>query len=229
MKEKVERSLSIRKLNLEFNDLERIVDKWGYFRQLYLENMPEIFELARKDICLWAGVYNLDWVSFFSPIERIAWGSIRDYGGIVLYPQFPLFNYFIDFANPYLRIGLELDGKDYHDPEKDEKRDQFLYEYGWIIYRVSGKECYHHCLDLSQIEEQQIEGVRKQDEIKNWLLNSCDGLVFAIRYFYFMDLNEKEYYKNIYLFPNDEYSDRLNLEYLVKETLQNHSLVTLDF
>lgn len=59
--------------------------------------------------------------------------------GLPLYPQFPLFNYFIDFANPYLRIGVELDGKQ-HDQNVDQERDDRLAEYGWSIFRIAGLE-----------------------------------------------------------------------------------------
>ncbi len=127
-----------RKLKLDYRELEKITDKWGYIRQVYMEKMPYIMEMAKFDISNMIDPYLMDWLPIFTPIEVIAWNKIRSLGRIALYPQFPLFNYFIDFANPYLRIGLELDGKDFHDDVKDKLRDQKLSEFGWKIYRVKG-------------------------------------------------------------------------------------------
>ena len=54
------------------------------------------------------------------------------YYGIVLYPQYPVGNCIVDFGNPVLKIGLGLDGAEYHDSVKDYKRDLGLKrEYGW--------------------------------------------------------------------------------------------------
>ncbi|MGB3777043.1 MAG: DUF559 domain-containing protein, partial [Tunicatimonas sp.] len=130
------------KLKLDFCDLEKITDKWGFIRQAYVEKMPDIMKVSKDDVRRGISPYFIDWVPVFTPIEQEAWNSIRSTGGIAMYPQFPLFNYFIDFANPYLRIGLEMDGKDFHDQNKDKLRDQKLADYGWKIFRVSGKECY---------------------------------------------------------------------------------------
>lgn len=186
-----------RKLSIDFDKLDKITDKWGYLRQVYMENIPEILHVANGSKTQWAQVYHLDWPSFFSPIERIAWGSIRDLGYIVLYPQFPLFNYFIDFANPFLKIGLELDGQEYHNPVKDRERDQMLAEYGWKIFRVSGAEAHTRYMNISEIEERDVEGVKKQEMVEHWLLNTCDGVIFALRYWYFLNDEEKEHYGSI--------------------------------
>src|SRR6266498_5536117 len=119
-------------LRLDFLELKSITDKWGYIRQVYMELLPDILEKAKKNVTKWAVSYPLDWMQVFSDAERICWESIRS-KRIVLYPQFPVFNYFIDFGHPYLRIGLEVDGKDHHDPEKDKKRDELFWRIGWKV------------------------------------------------------------------------------------------------
>jgi very-short-patch-repair endonuclease len=174
------------KLRERFNKLNHIVDKWGYLRQLYMENISDILKVSEENIHRWSDVYYLDWPSFFSPIEKIAWNSIRDLGFVVLYPQFPLFNYFIDFANPYLRIGLELDGK-CHDKIKDRERDIFLHEYGWEIFRITGRESFLSYKNISEIEEDGIIGLQKKEQIEHWFLNTFDGVLNAIRYTYFFN------------------------------------------
>jgi len=83
-------------------------------------------------------------------------------GGIVLYPQFPIFNSFIDFANPYLKIGLELDGKDYHNLDKDYETDKKLSRFGWKIFRVTGKEANTDYLTNIELDDRGITGLEKK-------------------------------------------------------------------
>ncbi len=78
----------------DFNQLTQITDKWGCFRQLYIENIADIISTSEKNIQNWTNAYYLDWYSHFSPIEKQAWNSIREMNGVVLYPQFPVFNFF---------------------------------------------------------------------------------------------------------------------------------------
>ena len=96
-----------------------------------MEIIPDIMMTSQQNINQQIDPYFIDWLLDFSPIEEIAWNSIRS-RGVPLYPQFSLFNYFIDFANPVLKIGLEMDGKEFHDTEKDRERDTKLAEY-WPI------------------------------------------------------------------------------------------------
>jgi very-short-patch-repair endonuclease len=212
------------KLSLNFGKLEKITDKWGFLRQVYMENIADITQEASQDVKRWAQVYYLDWPSLFSPIERTAWDSIRNLGHVVLYPQFPLFNYFIDFANPYLRIGLELDGQNYHDPVKDKERDQMLAEYGWKIFRVTGSEAQIKYINIIEIEDSDIEGFEKQEKIEHWFLNTCDGIINAIKYWYFLNEDEKKDNYSFYLNPNDPFSEKVNIKKLAEKTLKKHQL-----
>lgn len=180
----------LEQLKLDFSKLEKITDRWGFIRQAYMEMIPYIIEKAKSNLSVFIFPYFIDWITVFTPIEKIAWNSIRTIGSIPLYPQFPLFNFFIDFANPYLRIGLELDGKEFHDIEKDQFRDQKLYEYGWKIFRVNGSECYTKYKILEEIEQIDNDD-EKEIELRNWLFNTCDGVLFALREVYFTSIENR--------------------------------------
>jgi very-short-patch-repair endonuclease len=178
-------------LESRFNDLELITDKWGYIRQIYMEMLPHIMQVSKTNVAQIINPYPVDWSKYFSPIEYMAWASIRSHY-IAMYPQFPVFNHFIDFANPYLRIGLELDGKAYHDPVKDKIRDEMLFEFGWRIFRVTGSEANRafKTIDVIQEESRYSETEEKwydSEDIETWLMNTCDGVVYALKVVYFLN------------------------------------------
>lgn len=81
-----------------------------------------------------------DWLSIFTPIEMAAWQDIRA-NGLPLWPQLPVGRFFVDFGNPVVKVALECDGKQWHDPVKDEARDRVLWDLGWTVYRADGRRC----------------------------------------------------------------------------------------
>jgi very-short-patch-repair endonuclease len=83
----------------------------------------------------------------FSPIEHIAWGEIR-YLGLVLYPQYPIAELFVDFAAPQQKVVIECDGAAYHDKDQDAERDERLRKRGWTVYRIPGKDFMRHELNI---------------------------------------------------------------------------------
>lgn len=143
-------------------------------RRLYKDVTPSILEKAQKyDRIGRVDPYWVEWYDIFTPIERDAWIAIRSIG-IPLYPQYPVLNYFIDFGNPALRIGVEVDGKDWHlDKEKDRVRDQELLDVGWHIYRCTGREV------VRVLPQPEIGG--KSEE---YYLRTIEGLLEAIGYLY---------------------------------------------
>lgn len=81
-----------------------------------------------------------DWYSIFSEAEKLVWNDLRGISAD-FYPQWPAGNYYIDFADPIRKIGIEVDGKEYHqDFLKDIERQKKLEEMGWKIIRISGVE-----------------------------------------------------------------------------------------
>lgn len=105
---------------------------------------PLIMERSAKHPAGWISPYvsNIHWGSLFTPIEEDTWQNIRCFGKVPLYPQYPVLNYFLDFGNPFLKIGIECDGREFHlDKEKDRIRDTNLRKQGWRIYRMPGSDC----------------------------------------------------------------------------------------
>lgn len=97
-------------------------------------------------------VHEVRWSETFSPIERIVWQILRS-ERIVMYPQFPVANYFVDFGNPQVRVAIECDGKEFHlDKRRDAARDADLARRGWQTFRFTGEECFE---EMAEDEEQE--------------------------------------------------------------------------
>ena len=153
--------------------------------------------------------YPFDWNKIFSPIEKQAWQAIKCKGGIVLYPQFPVGRFFVDFGNPYLKIALELDGKEFHSAERDIIRDSELKELGWTVYRVPGSEMYStNYLEWYDMDVRDISHSARVGHIYNWFMNTGDGVIEAIK---------------IVHFNGSSYHDCA--EELAKESLDKHKLI----
>jgi hypothetical protein len=76
-----------------------------------------------------------------SPIEDAIWFDIRAEGA-VLYPQFPVGRFFVDFGNPAARVAIECDGKQWHpDTKRDAIRQRAIEAAGWTVYRITGSDC----------------------------------------------------------------------------------------
>lgn len=129
-----------------------------------------------------------------------------------MYPQLPVLNYFIDFANPYYKIGLELDGKDFHDTEKDRIRDQHLYDNGWRIFRISGSEMMRKFTSRCELFESGADKDTIYKETEKWIMNTGDGVIASINSFFFRKYN---------LLMDDEMR-------LVYRTLESHNLIKFD-
>lgn len=129
--------------------------------------------------------YALDFVPDATPIEHQTWVAIRSYA-LPFYPQIPVLNYFIDFANPFLKIAIECDGKQWHDKEKDAKRDARLQNIGWTVYRIPGHECNRVMAEpWEKFHEMAESGDDVTDEFRyqyseEWFMNTSDGVVLAI-------------------------------------------------
>jgi len=114
---------------------------WTAIRQHYRANTQAIYEAGRS---MW-GIDPYAWEHEtdirLTPIERALWSDIRAVG-VVMYPQYPVSRYFVDFANPVARVAIECDGALWHlDAEKDRKRQCEIEAEGWTVYRISGSEC----------------------------------------------------------------------------------------
>jgi very-short-patch-repair endonuclease len=151
------------------------------YKKFYEENMPEIIDLARMS--MWLTSYPLELKA--NKNEKGLWYSIRSHS-TPFYPEFPVLNYFVDFANPYHKIILEADSAKYHDPEKDRERDKLLHAHGWTTFRV----CYQATQENAGEEGDFWEKLGENDSdwesgLRHFFLFSSDGLLSAIDYVYY--------------------------------------------
>ena len=61
----------------------------------------------------------------------------------LIYREYPVYPYFIDFAFVDLKIAVEIDGSQHLEEdrkERDDKKDELLLSKGWKIVRITAKE-----------------------------------------------------------------------------------------
>jgi very-short-patch-repair endonuclease len=161
-----------------------------HIRSFYAEALPHWMEEYGRTKNMVHDPYGIDLTSHMTPIEFKTWQAIRTYD-VPMYPQIPALQYFLDFANPFLKIAIECDGKQWHNAEKDKVRDKRLRADGWTIYRATGKECnrvmpdpwerfHRECSDDSTPTDEE-QGAYWHD----WFCNCIDGLVVAIKWSHF--------------------------------------------
>ena len=157
-------------------------------KEWYLEHMDEIIRCNKlnKNI-LYSTPF--DWGMLLNPIEYETLCIIKNKGYMPLYPQFPVFNRFIDFGNPALKIGIEIDGKDFHDKRKDEMRDDKLNKVtGWTIIRIPASEIINNSKS-GDFCNNCIDGTKCFNDCKNnvgtWLCSTGDGVLESIKVIYF--------------------------------------------
>ena len=166
----------------KFNDIKMA---WEQFLPIYIES-------TKKYKTLNFDPYFFDWICIFSPIESMVWSDIR-YFGLPFFPQFPTCGYYLDFANPILKIAIECDGACYHDLEKDMQRDNVLIKNGWTIFRLTGKECNTIFENPFLLESDE----NNDEKIEKYFLNTSEGLISAIRKIIFNKNNERSTYDDI--------------------------------
>lgn len=136
----------------------------------------------------WVTPYALigNWPNIMSPIEFMAWQAIRGFGKIPLYPQYPVDKYFLDFGNPFLKIAVECDGKEFHqDIKKDIRRDEKLFEKGWKVYRISGSDCNRiPSDDYYNIESKNDYPDEQSIILDDFYNNTIEGLLKALAIYY---------------------------------------------
>lgn len=80
-----------------------------------------------------------------SPIERILLRAMQDYG-MVPTPQYPILQYFADFAFPEEKLVVECDGHQYHHTARQKLRDLLrerrIRRAGWRVIRFTGSQIY---------------------------------------------------------------------------------------
>ncbi len=176
---------------------------------------PEIEQASYKYKRRWVDPYcGINWGELFSPIEEVTWQSIRCFGSVPLYPQYPVLKYYIDFANPVVKIGIECDGKEWHEnrTEKDLQRDKKLAAEGWTIFRISGSDC------VRVIDEYYDRYDMEKGDAENALrryYTTVDGLIKAIGIFFF------ECSDHYFFYPEYALAQQCLLKYVSKANYKN--------
>ena len=154
-------------------------------RRAYKLQMPALKASAESADSI--DPYFYDWQ--FTPIEDAVWQDIRGFG-LPMFPQLPVNKYFVDFGNPFLKIAVECDGKQWHDKQKDNKRDQELMSEGWTIYRIPGNVCKKVLPAPWEIDKEFMEGDEYMNAGNKWFTETATGLVYAIKQKHFSDGSE---------------------------------------
>lgn len=114
---------------------------WNAIRAFYREAEPDILTAGRNEWGMDLYAWDELGIIYMTPIECWLWHDIRA-NDAVLYPQYPVSRYFVDFANPVAKVAIECDGAAYHtDTAKDARRDAELAQLGWSVYRAPGWLC----------------------------------------------------------------------------------------
>jgi very-short-patch-repair endonuclease len=127
---------------------------------------------------------NMDIRALLTPIEYNVWCDIR-YIGVPFYPQWPVGKYFIDFADPIKKIGIEVDGK-IHNKEKTKMNDgirtSYLSENGWCIYRIPGWKTYKKYEDFFNDEQDYNLSESERDEkLDEYYKESSEGFIRKLK------------------------------------------------
>lgn len=173
----------------EHDKCTTVWEKQDLYRKYYAQHESQILSMGQDTHKAMFNPYPFDWNRIFTPIEDYAWQAIRC-RGMALYPQYPVLNYILDFGNPTLKIGLELDGKDYHDIKRDTARDQEIFDKtGWRIFRVTGSEANRLVIDIPDFYPADNEDSKS---LWDFLCNSLEGVIEALYQTYFVKPNYDE-------------------------------------
>lgn len=116
-------------------------NNWAKIRAFYRDHHADIMSAPVNEWAMGPYAWDEQRMIFMTPIESWFWADIRACDA-VLYPQYPVLDFFVDFANPKAKVAIECDGAAYHfDKAKDAARDKRLTDIGWTVYRISGAHC----------------------------------------------------------------------------------------
>ena len=161
-------------------------DKLKLIRKAYIEK--------------WTGEQRQDpykfgpWWEIKTEIERNVWNQIR-YLGLEFYPQFPISRYYADFANPFKKICIEVDGKIHQEAavqEKDTRRENYLKNNGWTVYRIPGWKTYR----------QKENYVTEENELRDqYYTQTAQSVLEAIKDTYFSPVysNQEEDHNSVWV------------------------------
>ncbi len=131
---------------------------WGRARRHYHKHGVRILSTPADQWALDPYAWEFEAGLKLTPIEHALWFDIRAESA-VLYPQFPVGRYFVDFGNPVAKVAIECDGAAWHqDAEKDAERQRHIEALGWTVYRITGSDCKKP--DAYEVDEMNLERVQ---------------------------------------------------------------------
>ena len=161
------------------------MDRWDAIRDAYKAEMPLIMESRARSLRAQSDPYIFDWIMQFTPIERNAWNDIRT-RGLPFYPQVPVGRRFVDFGDPYFKIAVELDGKEWHEARRDTERDNELWALGWRTFRIPGRESFANGYEPFDPDEMLArKHCERTEEFNRWLTKTSEGLFFCLHAVYY--------------------------------------------
>jgi hypothetical protein len=114
---------------------------WNAIRTHYRRNCSDIMQAGQSDWGIDPYAWDHEAGIRLTPIEQSLWSEIRAVGA-VMYPQYPVGRFFVDFANPVARVAIECDGAKFHlNPNHDAMRQAEIEAEGWTMYRITGRDC----------------------------------------------------------------------------------------
>jgi very-short-patch-repair endonuclease len=139
------------------------MNNWNAIRSHYATYNADILKEKKSEWAIDPYAWDDGMISF-TPIESDMWSFIRDHGG-VFYPQYPVLNFFVDFANPKAKVAIECDGAGYHDAKKDRERDRTLAQHGWTVYRFTGSECHRETAKIGVKDLIDLHGIKRGSDV----------------------------------------------------------------
>jgi len=167
-------------INSPYNNTEEfynmnIFSKRKIIKEKYEKILPIIIKSKHKYI----NPYIVNWEKIMNENEFNLFQCFR-VNNIPMYPQYPVLNYWLDFANPYFKVGIEADSNTYHKIENDIIRDIELKKLGWTIYHIPSSLSFCNIsIDTSLLSKEENEN----EYYEQWYLylnNTTEGVLNCI-------------------------------------------------
>lgn len=142
-----------------------------------------------------------DWFLILTKAERMFWDCIRSLAA-PFYPEFPVGKYYVDFADPFRKIAIEVHSNKYHlgREEKDFIRQSNIEDLGWSVYHLEAKHMWVVMDDFEKNdfgkEADNVSATRNHDLASKYLKyysNDADGILRRFMYKHYSDIDRFSY------------------------------------
>lgn len=153
-KRPVEYNSSFSSMQSSFN----LADVIEGFRRYYAEaEQTRVYKLPYYEIQQWDKVLNDVALRIFYDIKFI---------GIPLYPVFPTSQFqYLDFANPFNRVGIEIVYKT-SDKSIIDRKLELLKSQGWTIYKIESTKSYYTFDEYCDYKNVNFDELDKQEQFE---------------------------------------------------------------